>query len=71
MKEFIKLIIAGAVSGVLVLLVGWYFSDVRDNIRIGIKVESLSAEVDELKLEVRNISMLLAEAQRCGLLSAK
>jgi hypothetical protein len=48
MKEFIKLLMTGVISGLIVLFFGWYMSDLRDNLRIGLRVDELEKNQDKI-----------------------
>ena len=67
MKEFMKLILSGVVSGLIVLGFTWYLSDLRDSLRIGIRVDALEKaqdttlhKLEDLEQKMNDISVQLA-----------
>lgn len=68
MSEFLKLILSGVISGLIVLGFTWYTSDLRDTIKIGFRVDALERGQDKLsdKFDVltRDVNQLSQEVAR-------
>lgn len=59
MKEFFKLTLVGIISGLAVLAVGWYCSDLRDSLKLGVEVANLKDDINTLKNQISGMGSKL------------